>query len=120
MSEQLKLFPVTEPRSEDRSVTVSVTERQTAKFKAIQRFLNDGKSNAIACICKYRPSKRKNNYYYRLSYRSGNKVKHCHIPGGNVNSELANYRVDKLQAMIERGAEVPELLAAIVDYRGVK
>ena len=45
-------------------------------------------------------------------------MKHVHIPGGNVNSTLATYRAKELQEMIDRGAKLNEVLAAITDYRG--
>ena len=65
---------------------------------------------------RYSPGKRKTEYY-RLSYRFGRKVKHIHIPGGSTKSQLARYRAEKLQQLIDRGAELAEILAMIKTYR---
>lgn len=115
MSEQLSLFGVEDSKSV--SSTESVEDTQTAKFRAIQRYLNNADKEAIACVGTYSPNGRKSSYY-RLAYRAGRKVKCVHIPGGNTRSNLATYRAEQLQIMIDRGAGIEELLSAIVDYRG--
>lgn len=119
MSQQLSLNLLdSEPNS--RSLADSDSELKTAKFKAIQRYLNNGERDTIACVNKYRAGNRKNHFYYRLSYREGLKMKHLHIPGGNTQSELANYRAQKLQAMIDRSCELEELIAQIADFRSTQ
>jgi hypothetical protein len=114
MSKQLSLNLVSEPES--RSITDSVSEQKTAKFRAIQRYLNNGERDTIACVNRYKAGNRNNYFYYRLSYRQGKKIKHVHIPGGNTKAELVQYRANKLQTMIDRGADLAELLAAIADF----
>ena len=123
MSKQLSLFETNVSDSEPESCSISDfdSELKTAKFKAIQRYLNNGNRDTIACVNRYKAGNRNNYFYYRLSYRAGKKMKHVHIPGGNTIAELAQYRAKKLQTMIDRGADVAELLAAVADYaNGVK
>lgn len=112
MNEQLSLFDgVSDTKSA--SLTDSVSEH---KRQAIQRFLDSGKKEHEVCLNKYSPGKRKAEYF-RLSYRIGRKVKHLHIPGGNIYSELAQYRVKQLQALIDRGCEPPEAIAMVKMFR---
>lgn len=116
MSEQLSLFSTVEDNKPVSSTEV-VEDRKNLKHKAIQRFLNSTSNDPQASVGTYSPNGRKTEYY-RLLYRIGKKVKAVHIPGGNVNSKLATHRVKLLQQMIDRGADLGELLAAITDYRG--
>ena len=111
MGKQLSLFSVSDECSA--SLTDSVSER---KKQAIQRFLNKGKKESEVCIGTYSPGKRRTKYF-RLSYRLGRKVKHVHIPGGSTNAELARHRVKKLQALINRGADISEILSLVKDYQ---
>ena len=104
MPEQLRLFD-------------AVSDTQTKKQQAIQKYLNRADKEAIACVTKYSPGRRKTEYY-RLSYRVGRKVKHIHIKGGSIIAELATYRANKLQAMIDRGAELAEVIAAVRTFNG--
>jgi len=129
MSKQLSLFPAAS--DSDRlslADNASDTNRSIAhgeetspcldlKTKALQRFLYHGKDSPIAHVNTYSPGRRSTEYY-RLSYRiPGNRMKHKHIPGGSTTAELAQYRAKKLLAMVNRGAELVELLAAIEDWR---
>ncbi|MGL5973221.1 MAG: hypothetical protein ACRCZK_05890 [Oscillospiraceae bacterium] len=125
MSEQLCLF---EADSDSDSVSLSNTDSDTdpkglasastKKQQAIQKYLDRAvDKETTACVSKYSPGKRKTEYY-RLSYRVGLKMKHIHIKGGSTIAELANYRAKKLQAMIDRGAELSEVLAAVRTFNG--
>jgi hypothetical protein len=87
------------------------------KMAAIQRFLNSGNKQTEYSLNAYNPGSKTKNLYYRLSYRDGKKMKQLHIPGGNINSDLANYRADKLRVMIARGAELAEVIAAVRTYQ---
>ncbi|MFM2310820.1 MAG: hypothetical protein RLZZ04_96 [Cyanobacteriota bacterium] len=114
--EQLCLFdPVID--SDPVSITDNVSEPQSAKRKAIERYLERVNNEPLACVTKYSPGGRKSEYY-RLSYRIGRKVKHVHLRGGNVRSELATYRANALQEIIDRGAELSEVLAAVATFNG--
>lgn len=113
MSEQLRLFDdVSDTKLV--SITDDVIEH---KMQAIQRFLDRGAKENDCCVNQYYPGKRATKYF-RLSYRQGKKTKHIHIPGGNTLSELAQYRAKKLQEMINRGAELGEVIAAVKTYGG--
>lgn len=72
-----------------------------------------------ACINKYSPAKRKTEYF-RLSYRIGLKTKHIHIRGGNINNPVATSRAKQLQLMIDRNADLSELLNEISSFKGCK
>lgn len=85
------------------------------KMQAIKRYLKQGKKDPTVCIEKYSPNHRKTEYF-RLKYRLGEIVKTIHIPGGSTIANLANHRAKTLQKMIDRGAELDEILATIKDY----
>lgn len=113
MNEQLSLFEGVSD-AERVSLTENVSD---TKMAAIQRFLGSASKETEVSVNSYSPGGRKKKYY-RLSYRLNRKsVKHIHIPGGNINSELANYRADKLRVMIARGAELGEVIAAVKTYQ---
>ena len=110
MSKQLTIFDAVSDKK-IASLTDPVSER---KRQAMSRFLARAKDNE-ACVNKYSPGKRKKEYF-RLSVRQGKGVKHFHIRGGNVNAKLAQFRANQLQQMIDRGAELGEIIAAVEDY----
>ena len=99
--------------TESASLMDSISDSQT---QALQRFLEKGK-DPIVHVNTYSPGKRKSEYY-RLSYFLDGKTKHLHIPGGNTRAKLAQYRAKKLQELIDRGAELEEIIAAVQTYRG--
>ena len=115
MNEQLSLFD-TVSDTNSVSLTKSVSEH---KRQAIQRFLDSGKKEHEVCVNRYSPGKRKTEYF-RLSYRIGRKVKHLHIPGGNIYSNLAQYRAGELQQLIDRGCELEEAIAMVKMFRSAK
>jgi hypothetical protein len=51
--------------------------------------------------------------YYRLSYREGNRVRHCHIPGGAVGCPLVEMRVNRIKEMLAQRYPFPDILAYI-------
>ena len=114
MNEQLSLFPVVGDTD-----LPSPTDLRDAKNQAIQRYLDRTKDNTICCIEKYNPNGRKTKYF-RLKYRAGKKTKTIHIKGGNTSARLANYRANRLQSMIDRGAELSEVLELLADFNGGK
>lgn len=112
-SQQLSLFEI-----ENDTLNVSIANNAIEqKIIAIQKYLGHIAKDNDCYINTYYPGKR-DTIYFRLSYRQGCKMKHHHIPGGNINSDLAQYRVKRLQEMIDRGAELGEVLAALSTYRG--
>lgn len=58
-----------------------------------------------------------NHQYYRFSYREGSKVKHKHIPGGNIESPLAQKRAYEIEAMIKLGYSLKHILETIENYK---
>ena len=124
MNQQLSLFKserdgrsasLIDPISDTESASLMnpISDTQT---QALQRFLEKGK-DPIVCVNTYSPGRRKAKYY-RLSYFQDGKAKHLHIPGGNTLAKLAQYRAGKLQELIDRGAELGEIIAAVETYRG--
>lgn len=111
MRKQLSLFPVSENKSS--SLTPSVSDKQ---IQAINRFCAHGKSDPVASVNTYSPGRQRQRYY-RISYREGRKIKHLHIPGGSTSSALAQHRAQKLTGLIERGAELSEILAMVKDFK---
>ena len=111
MSDQLSLFDFVEDAKNLSSTNVV----EDAKRQAIQRYLDSGKQDPTVSISKYSPNGRKTEYY-RLVYRDGKKVRGIHISGGNCKARLANYRVKTLQTMIDRGAELSEILEQLADF----
>ncbi len=71
----------------------------------------------MLCVNIYSPGKRKTKYY-RLSYFQDGKIKHLHIPGGNVLAPLAQKRAKILQKLIDSGVELKEIIAVVKTYRG--
>jgi hypothetical protein len=114
--EQLCLFE-TVSDSDRVSLTENVSDAQSAKRKAIERYLGQQKEN-IACVNIYSPGRRSTEYY-RLSYRFGRSVRHVHIKGGSTLAELATYRANRLRELIDRGAELAEILAMVATFNGV-
>ncbi len=112
---QLSLFDAVE----DSSKVSSTSHVEDTKIQAIQRFLHRPEDlEPVASVGTYTPNGR-NTKYFRLQYRQGSKVKCIHIPGGNINSQLAQYRAKQLQQLIDRGAELAEILAAVQTYRSL-
>ena len=92
------------------SITSGVIEPQNT---ALLRFLKRDKSlGGLGSVNEYYVGKT-NNFYYRYSYRQGNRTKHKHIPGGNTCSLLAIKRKNIIQQMIDRDASTPEILNMI-------
>lgn len=99
------------------SGTESVHEHKIAKQKALERYLDRVNKDPVPHIETYYPGKRATRYY-RLCYRLGKKLKRIHIKGGSTTSELANYRAKIIQAMIDRGADLTEVLAQLATFNG--
>ena len=112
MTKQLTIYDAISDK-ESASLMNPISDSQT---QALQRFLEKGK-DPIVHVNTYSPGKRKSEYY-RLSYFLDGKTKHLHIPGGNTRAKLAQYRAKKLQELIDRGAELEEIIAAVQTYRG--
>ena len=124
MNRQLTMFdakPVGVHDSDRVSGTNFVHDRNILKQQAIERYLNRAKEKEpVAHIEKYSPGRR-NTKYYRLVFRiSSRRLKRIHIKGGSTISELAEYRRKELQKLIDRGAELAEILAAVHTFNGNK
>ncbi|MGL5924052.1 hypothetical protein [Chroococcidiopsis sp.] len=115
MSYQLTIYDALPGSDKDHASLPNA--RSDAKKQAIQRYLNSGKTEPTICVNKYSPGRR-STQYYRLSYLWRGKKKHIHLRGGSTISELANYRALQLQALIDRGAELAEVLAMATNFNG--
>lgn len=114
MSQQLNIFGAIERDSA--SIAPDAIETKRLKQEAIQRYLDSGQKENIPHVNIYQVRRTK-NHYFRLSYRQRGKMKHLHIPGGNTRAELALYRAKKIQELIDRGADLEEVIAAVKTYR---
>ena len=56
--------------------------------------------------------------YYRLSYRVGERVKHCHIRGGNTDSPIAQAKVKEVRSLLAAGVSPAEIAAMLQNSRG--
>lgn len=57
----------------------------------------------------YSPSKRKGYTYYRYVWIDGGKLKHLHLPGGNVKSSAAIALKEKVEDAIASGMSSKEI-----------
>ena len=105
------------PDSDRVSRTKPVHDKITEKHQYIQRWLDRAEQDPVPHIETYSPGRR-NTEYFRLTYRQGKKLCRLHIKGGSVTSELAIYRKNRLQEMIDRGAELAEILAQLATFNG--
>lgn len=110
MKRQLSLFGV-----EDKESMSSTNTVEDGKKQAIQRYLDRASVEPTASLSTYSPNGRKTEYY-RLVYRVGRKVKAMHVRGGNIKSKLARYRANQIQKLIDRGASLDELIAAVTTF----
>lgn len=85
------------------------------KRAIIQRYLDRAATEAQCSVNEYQKSRSKKKYF-RVSWRDGKKMKHLHVPGGNVNAILAQYRARQLREMIDRGAALGEVVAQVQTY----
>ena len=121
MNRQLTIYDQLAGDDERNKVSPAKTLGDT-KIQAIHRYLDRTKKYKIdpkPHVQKYCPNGRKTKYY-RLSYRNPwtGKQKTVHINGGNINSRLVNYRKNQLQQLIDRGAELAEVLAMVETFNG--
>lgn len=65
----------------------------------------------------YCPSNRKDNHYYRYCWKTGRKIKHRHISGGNVRSQLAQHRRGEVEIAIADGQSPVEIESLIKSWR---
>ncbi|BAU65669.1 hypothetical protein STA3757_30580 [Stanieria sp. NIES-3757] len=111
MNTQLTLF--SEPEiNQPCSLSNSDSE---PKLQSLLRFLgkHDNDSNGVVGI--YQPGKRKSKYF-RYSIRIGNKMKHHHIPGGNILNQLAQLRAREIKEMINSGRTYFEIVNTIQNF----
>lgn len=121
MNKQFTIFDVSSSVGDTDPVSPTNQLGDTEK-PGLQRYLARGKpklKDPAVHISTYSPNGRKTQYF-RLNYRHPvtGKPSSTHIPGGNIKARLARYRVRELQAMIDRGASLGEIMAAITDYAG--
>ncbi len=82
-----------------------VTESICTKFGCVEVYCTGGTS-------------RGDKKYYRFTWRSGNRVKHRHIPGGNSDSMLAKKRAALVQCEIDAGRSPEEIVKFIKSWKG--
>lgn len=94
------------------SLTNTVSE---PKLQSLLRFLGKHDKYSNGAVGVYQPGKRKSKYF-RYSIRIGNRIKHHHIPGGNIFTQLAQLRAMKIQEMINASATYWQIVQAIQNF----
>lgn len=61
----------------------------------------------------YCPSKRKNYTYYRYVWVEGQKLRHRHLPGGDIQNPISNALKEKVESAIAVG-ESPEAIKNLI------
>ena len=93
------------PHSEIDSVTpaeVAVTESKPEP------------ADYFSAVSAYKPrGTARGKEYYRLSYKSGGKVRHCHIRGGNTDSPIAQAKVAEVRSLLATGIAPAEIAAML-------
>lgn len=56
---------------------------------------------------------RTKHQYFRYTYRDGSKLKHQHIPGGNITALEAQTRRDEIEALVKAGRSPTEIIKVI-------
>jgi hypothetical protein len=72
-------------------------------------------SDAVGSLNRYK-CKGSENYYWRFSYRTGDRLKHIHIKGGNERSPLVKARIGTLQAHIDGGRDNQAIIKLIKSW----
>ncbi|MEG3955250.1 hypothetical protein [Microcoleus sp. herbarium2] len=94
--------------SENDSVTpveVAVTESSTPES-----------ADYFSAVSVYTPrGTARGKKYYRLSYKSGGKVRHCHIRGGNTDSPIAQAKVQEVRSLLAAGVSPAEIARLLRD-----
>ena len=118
MNKQLTIFDAVG----DSDHVSPTNELGDTKKQAIERYLARAETKQMSkteepgiSIEEYCPNGRKTKYF-RLKYRIGKRTITPHIPGGNIHAKLAQYRAKELQKMIDRGASLGEIIAAVETY----
>jgi hypothetical protein len=71
-------------------------------------------SDYFSAVSTYKPrGTARGKEYYRLSYKSAGKVKHCHIRGGNTDSPIAQAKVQEVRSLLAAGIPPAEIAAML-------
>ena len=60
------------------------------------------------------------NQYYRLTYRKNGRVRHLHIPGGNITKTRAQGRAEIRGKLIDEGKPLEYILAYVYNWKRAK
>jgi hypothetical protein len=61
----------------------------------------------------------KDHFYYRLSYKEGNKVRQVHIKGGNTDSPISQAKVQEVRSLLATGIAPSEIAAMLKTQRSM-
>ena len=71
-------------------------------------------------ISRYQPGgTARGGQYFRFSYRSGKKVRHVHIPGGNTDSVIAIARCEEIREAIALGVSSDVIAQCLRDRSAI-
>ena len=117
--EQLTLFSVDSYQHQPSRFGVTVVKNDSISTP-LQRFELDiespSSSNGAVTIYYSGGTSRGKQKYFRYSWREGSRMKHCHIPGGNIDSISAKKRAALVQCEIEADRSPVEIVAFIKSF----
>lgn len=120
VQQQLTLFGVTDYDYQESRFCSTVVKNDSISTQ-YQRFEFDiESSNGAVTIYYAGGTSRGKQKYYRYSYRDGKRMKHCHIPGGNIDSISAKKRAALVQVEIDSSRSPSEILEFIKSFRSTK
>lgn len=120
VQQQLTLFGVTDYDYQESRFCSTVVKNDSISTQ-YQRFEFDiESSNGAVNIYYSGGTSRGKQKYYRYSWREKNRMRHCHIPGGNIDSMLAKKRAALVQVEIDSGRSSSKILEFIKSFRPTK
>ena len=116
--------PVTESNLSDDSVTPEpVTESNLSNDSVTPEPVTESNlsnDSVTRSISRYQPGgTARGGQYFRFSYRSGKKVRHVHIPGGNTDSVIAIARCEEIREAIALGVSSDVIAQCLRDRSAI-
>ncbi len=113
--------PVTESNPDDSVTPAPVTESNPDDSVTPAPVTESNPDDSVTkAISRYRPKgTARGGEYFRFSYRSGKKVRHIHVPGGNTDSPISNARCEEIREAIALGISPEEIADCLRDRSAI-
>ncbi|MFB8795913.1 MAG: hypothetical protein U7126_17235 [Microcoleus sp.] len=105
----------------DTEYTVEVADTEyTVEVADTEYIVEVAEDDSVSrAISTYRPrGTARSGEYFRFSYRDGSRMRHVHIPGGNIDSEIAQARLKEVRSALLAGMSPVQVVAVIHSWRG--